>query len=94
MKKTFGARIRALRIKNRLTREQVVSILAIPLEQYVGLEEGRFQPEESIFDDFINLYGCDRSYLSPKPTEIRELSLKTITRDKSDDRDDDSDNSV
>ncbi len=75
MKKETNARIRALRIKSRLTRDQVCSTLAIPFEEYVGIEEGRLKASEDFITDIINLYGVDRAHLVPKAAEIKEISF-------------------
>lgn len=71
----LAERIRSFRVKNRLTREQVISILAIPLDDYIALEEGRMEPSEQFIKDMIALWGCDRETLLPKPAEISELKL-------------------
>jgi transcriptional regulator with XRE-family HTH domain len=67
---TFGKKIRGLRLRQRLTREQVCSILAWPLGIYIDLEEDRIEPSEDALYDFVNLYGVDRKFLldqSSKP---------------------------
>lgn len=75
---TIAAKIRALRISNRFTREQVCQILAIPMQEYVELEEGTAQITEARIQDFMNLYGVERSQL----TRTRVLN---IVKDKDDD---------
>lgn len=67
--KDVHKKIRALRLKLRLTREQVCSLLACSLEFYGGLEEGRYEPDDDTISDFINLYGVDRTYFYPKSKE-------------------------
>ena len=50
------------RIKLRLTREQVVTILSISMEEYTEYETGRIKPGESIINDLCNLYNTKKSY--------------------------------
>jgi len=64
-----------MRVKARLTRDQVVSILSIPFAEYVAVEEGEKEPDEAFITDMINLWGCDRSQLVPKKAEVKEFKL-------------------
>lgn len=64
---TFGKKIRGLRLRQRLTREQLCSILAWPLSFYIDLEEDRQEPCEDMLNDFMNLYGVDKNFLRGLP---------------------------
>lgn len=60
---SFGRRIRSIRLRQKLTREQVCSLLACPLGFYIDLEEGKTDPCDDTVEDFVNLYGLDRNFL-------------------------------
>jgi transcriptional regulator with XRE-family HTH domain len=76
--------VRSLRIKARLTREQVCSIIAMPIETYITLEEGQVKPNDRFVDDISNLYGVDKNHLASKEEVENENVgiLKSIKRDE------------
>jgi transcriptional regulator with XRE-family HTH domain len=61
--KEFAAKIRAKRISNRFTREQVCALLAMPLDEYIAIEEGSKSASAQFITDVVNLYGVDRGWL-------------------------------
>jgi transcriptional regulator with XRE-family HTH domain len=71
---TFGKKIRGLRLKYRLTREQVSSLLAWPLSTYVDFEEDKVEPCDEAVTDFSNLYGVDKKFLKPPVQTYSRIS--------------------
>lgn len=76
VKKTIATKIRGLRLKNRLTREQMCSIMAISLSDYVDLEEGNVTCTEDRVTDFVNIFGVDRSAIVPRSAVVKHLHLE------------------
>lgn len=82
-KETIGQKIRALRIRARLTRDQVVSILCLPIGEYIDIEESRGKVTESVITDIVNLYGCDRKSL--EDARPNHLTILKVADEKTED---------
>lgn len=85
MKRETHVRVRALRLRNRLTREQVCSLLAMSLQEYIEIEEGHTAPDEDFISDLMNLYGVDRNEFLSKDAKISKLTV--IKKDEEEDDD-------
>jgi transcriptional regulator with XRE-family HTH domain len=66
--KSIPEKIRSHRIQNKYTREQVVSILAISMQDYIAYETGSKEIPLSLINDFVDLYGQDTKYWTPLHT--------------------------
>lgn len=62
--KEVGRRIRAYRLKNRFTREQVAALLACSLTAYLEMESGVTRLNDSDIEDFCHLYGVDEEWIT------------------------------
>lgn len=62
----FAKKIRALRMRSRLRREQIADILDMPIGQYINHEEGTVPVTEDLVEDTCNFYyGTNKKDLLP-----------------------------
>lgn len=67
--KDISKRIRAQRLKARFTRDQVAALLAIPLKDYIEMEDGSRKLSENFCEDFSNLYNLPLDFFISEDTE-------------------------
>lgn len=55
----FSQIIRSERLKSKYTREQLATLLAISLQEYSDIEEGRSKPSNQFLKDMTDFYGLN-----------------------------------
>lgn len=70
---SFSKKIRAFRLRNKFTREQIANLMAISLREYSEIEEGRANPSQQFIQDVSDIYGEDVNRLKTLKPELRVI---------------------
>lgn len=72
----IGRKLRAARLKDKFTREQIAGLLAISVSVYADMEEGRRLLTKEEIEDFVNLLGFKKEDLEKQEAQILEFKKK------------------